>query len=178
MKKIGTLYRENIIETMQKQKTDANACVFVSFTKMKAFPFNVLRNDLRQLNSRFFVAKKTLICRAFQDLAKNGDSQMLDTIEAIVFIHDDDVVKTCKKLVDFASDNEGALDIKGGCLKEEVIEKEKIIALAKLPSREVLLGMAVSTIAAPLSGFVSSMNQVIVKFLWAVNEVKKKKESS
>jgi len=48
--------------------------------------------------------------------------------------------------------------------------------LAKLPSKEVLLGMAVSALAAPLSGFANVLNQVILKFVWAIEEIKKTKD--
>ncbi|MBN2484134.1 MAG: 50S ribosomal protein L10 [Candidatus Omnitrophica bacterium] len=178
MKKVGLLYREKIIETVQNNYGRANGCVFVSFEKLKAFPFNTLRNSLSKLNAKIFVAKKSLIHRAFESVSKDGAPELFDDTRGVVFIYDEDVVKACKLLVDFAAENEGVIDVKGGYLKEDTLTKKDIQSLAKLPSREVLLGMAVSTIAAPLTGFVSSMNQVIVKFLWVINEIKKKKESN
>ena len=51
-----------------------------------------------------------------------------------------------------------------------------ITDLAKLPPKEVLLGMAVSGIASPLTGFISTMNQMMLNFLWTVEEIRKVKD--
>ena len=92
----------------------------------------------------------------------------------LVYVREGDIVKACKMLTDFAKDNE-VLEIKGGLIDDRKITKKEVKALAGLPSRQVLLGMAVSTLAAPLSGFLNCLNQVILKFVWVVKEVEKKK---
>ncbi|HDN86010.1 MAG TPA: hypothetical protein ENG49_02170 [Candidatus Omnitrophica bacterium] len=67
--------------------------------------------------------------------------------------------------------------LKGGYLKEKRVEESQILELAKLPPRDILLGMAVMSLASPLTGFLNSLNQVILKFVWVVEELKKKKSS-
>jgi len=76
--------------------------------------------------------------------------------------------------MDFSKDNENLL-IKGGILKDKKITLQEVKDLAKLPSREVLLGMAVGAMASPITGFLNALNQVVLKFLWTIEEIKKKK---
>ena len=60
------------------------------------------------------------------------------------------------KVLDSFIDKEkcSALEIKGGLLGEEVMDVAKITALAKLPSREVLLGRLLGSMTNSISSFV------------------------
>jgi large subunit ribosomal protein L10 len=92
----------------------------------------------------------------------------------IVFVYNKDIVKACKILVDFSKENEN-LQLRGGFLKTQKITPEELNALAKLPPKEILLGMVVNGFASPLMSFMSAMNNIILKFLWVVEEIKKTK---
>ena len=88
-----------------------------------------------------------------------------------------DLVKICKALVDFSKENVG-LALRGGFLKEKLLGEQELQSLAKLPPRNVLLAQTVMTIAAPLTSFVAAANNVILKFLWLVEELKNKREQT
>ena len=86
-----------------------------------------------------------------------------------------DEAQTCNIIADFAKANEnleiiGAIDESGTTLS-----REDVMALAKLPSREVLTAQVVGTIAAPLSGFVRVLNGNITQLLYALNAIQDKK---
>ena len=95
----------------------------------------------------------------------------------MVAINGPHLPKVSKALVDFSKENTGLI-LKGGFLNEKYLSDNDIIEISKLPSREVLLAQAVMTIASPLSGFVATLNNVILKFVWLVEELKKKKSST
>jgi large subunit ribosomal protein L10 len=84
------------------------------------------------------------------------------------------MVKAAKALIDFSKENE-SLQLRGGVIKGQKLAAENIAALAKLPSKEMLLGMAVSGFASPITGFLTALNQVILKFVWVIEEIKNKK---
>ena len=175
MKKIGLLVRETIVDQVKQKAQDSNACIFLDFSKLPAFSVNLLRNDLADAGANMFVAKNTLLKKSFEDMGYSEFDELLDKETAVVFVQDIDVVKPCKILFDFSKENEN-LKLKGGFLKEKKISAKDVDAMAKLPSKEVLLGMAVRGIASPLSGFLSCLNQVITKFVWVIEDIKKKKE--
>lgn len=174
-KTIGLLTREKIVGEIKDLVGQTHACFFISFSKLAAFPFNMLRNNLRLAGSRVFITKNSLFERALTESGWQDIDTFLTSETGVVLVFDDDVVKTCKVLIEFAQENE-FLQIKGGVIKDKRVSPKDITALAKLPSQEVLRGMAVSAVASPLIGFLTALNQITLKFLWAVEEIKKVKE--
>lgn len=175
MQKIGLLVRERIVREVKDKIKEAQGFFFIDFNKVNAFAVNTLRNDLKDSGARVFVTKNTLLRRALQESGYQDIENFLEAETGIVFVEDKDVVKACKVLVGFAKDNEG-LKIKGGIISNKKVGSKDLTVMAKLPSKDVLLGMAVSGLAAPIIGFVNSLNQIILKFLWVVEEIKNKKE--
>jgi len=174
MKKIGLLVKEKIVEELKEKVDDAQGYFFVSFSKVEAFSLNTLRNGLRDLEARILVAKNSLFKRALEGLNQQELANLLESETGAVFVYNEDVVGVCKALVDFAKENEN-LQIKGGFINKRMVTSEEVLALAKLPPKDIILGMAVSALASPLTGFLSSLNQIILKFIWTIEEIKKKK---
>jgi large subunit ribosomal protein L10 len=175
MKRIGVVVREKIVDEIKENIKEAEGCFFLNLNKVKALSVSQLRNNLRTTGASIYMAKNSLLEKAFDDRKETLDS-LVSQETAVVFIHDKDIVKTCKALVDFAKENE-ILQIKGGFIKDKPITSDEVNALSKLPPKEILLGMAVSGIASPLISFVSTLNQIVLKFVWAIEEIKKQKET-
>ena len=174
-KKIGLLTRERIVQEIKQGVKDIEGCFFVGFNKVGAFGFNELRNNLRDFGARIFVAKNSLFKKALSESGWEDVNSLLEAETGLVIIKENDVVKACKILVEFAKETE-ALQLKGGIIKDRRVSPKELGALAKLPSREVLIGVVVSTFASPLCGFLNTLNQIILKFVWVVEEIKKVKE--
>ena len=176
MKKIGLLSRKKMVEEIIQRYESTSACIFIGFSKIKADAFNQLRNDLRKVNTQVLVSKNSLIKRALENkIEVSSISKFLQDTTGMVLVYDD-VVKSCKVLVDFSKENEGLI-LKGGILENKFVSSQEIVDLAKLPPREILLGMAISGLVSPLTSFLFIMSQIIKQFLWVVEEIKKKKES-
>ena len=58
-----------------------------------------------------------------------------------------------------------------------LLDKAAIGRIASLPSKEVLLAQLCGTLNAPLTSFVFGLNSVMTKFLVALKEVEKQKQS-
>ncbi|MDD5584420.1 MAG: 50S ribosomal protein L10 [Candidatus Omnitrophica bacterium] len=175
MKKIGLLTREKISQEIKDGLSKSEACVFISFKKTKAFPVNKVRNSLKTAHAKLFVAKNTLLAKAFKEANDQDVSSLIEGETGIVFAYDKDVVGACKVLVDFSKENE-TLKLRGGFLKDKKMTADQLQELVKLPPKEVLVGMVVNGFAAPLTGFMATLNQVVVQLLWTLEEIKKKKE--
>jgi len=177
MKKIGVLVREKTLDDVKDNLSGSQGCFFIGFSKIAGVPMSGMRNSLRKAGSRMLVAKNTIISKAFGELGMEDPQTFLDAETGIVLVRDGDLVAACKVLVDFSKDND-AFRIKGGYLNTKKISAGDVTALAKLPSREVLLGMVVSTFAAPISGLVNCLNAVMSGFVTVLDEVRKKKDKS
>jgi len=175
MEKIGLLTRKYIVEELADKVKSANGLIFISFNKVGAFALNALRNNLKQVESSIFMTKNSLFKRAFDFSGREDLNEFLDLETGIVVVSGENIVQVSKIIVEFAKENE-FLRLKGATMGSRKLSNNEVADLANLPSRDILLGMALSAIASPLTGFLSSLNQVILKFIWAVEEIKKNKK--
>lgn len=175
MKTVGSQVKERIIREVKQSMQDSQGYFFVNFNKVKASALSKLRCVLKISGAKIFVAKNSLFKRALDDAGKSDLNGFLAQETGIVFIYDKDIVRAAKALVDFSKENE-IIQLRGGFIKEQKISVDGLNLLAKLPPKEVLLGMAVNSLVSALTGFLSTLNQTILKFVWVVEEIKKNKE--
>jgi len=57
----------------------------------------------------------------------------------------------------------------------KILQKDEVIRIASLPSREVLLGQVAGTLNAPISGLASVLNILVVRLLWTLKQVEEQK---
>jgi large subunit ribosomal protein L10 len=119
-----------------------------------------VRTKLRDADTKLRVVKNSLSERA-ADAAGAGDLKPMLVGPTALAMVKGDVAAAAKVLSDAARDLRGPLEFKGGFMGGAVLSSTQVQAIAKLPSRDVLNGQLVGTIAAPLSGFVRTLNALI-----------------
>jgi len=157
-----------------KEKFDKSKVVILTDYKgLTMSQLSKLRRKLRPIDAEYKVFKNTLISRAIKDKAYDGIDPLLTGSTAILFGYEDQVTPT-KVLSEFIKENEKP-GIKGGLLDGKVIDTKTITMLAKLPSREVLLGRVVGTMKAPITNFVLDCKGILNKFVYALSAIRDKK---
>ena len=114
--------------------------------------------------------KSTLKDSRLEPLIKNIDGPC-----GLVFIKDEPVAAS-QVLCNFTKEHE-QLKLEGGYLKDKIIEKKDIEHMSKLPSKEVLRAQVVGALNSPISGLVITLNQVLAKFVYCLDQIKEKKIS-
>lgn len=89
----------------------------------------------------------------------------------------EDPVAVAKIICDFAKENK-ELKVKVGVLDGKVIGADEIKALAALPPKEVLVAKLLGSMNAPISGFVNVLQGTIRNVVYALDAVRKQKESA
>ena len=118
-----------------------------------------LRKELRKNGARGKVVKNTLARLAADKAYKDVDSAQRQKFmelfhgPSLVIYSDTDPVAPAKVLVAFAKDNE-KLQIKGGWVDGQFIDKAGATALSKMPGREETLAKLLALIAAPATQLV------------------------
>lgn len=135
------------------------------------------RRSMREVGVRYFVAKNTLINIAANEVGIEGLKPYLSSNTAIA-VSDEDPVAVAKVVNDFAKANKKVMKIKAGILDQNIIGTEEVKALAELPSREVLLSKMLGSMQAPISGLANVLQGTIRKFVYALEAVRKEKESA
>ena len=139
--------------------------VFTSFGRtgekgLSVAQMTELRRLLRSINADYLVTKKTIIDRAVKD---SGDVDVLSMVGSLgLAMGKDDAYVTAKKLYEFARKNT-ALQFFGALFDGKFISNDQFMEMAKMPSREILLGRLFGMLKYPLSSLAIVMNEISKK---------------
>ncbi len=114
-----------------------------------------LKMKLKEVDADYTVIKNTLFKVALQDTEQPLETQDLEGPTAIIYFNEDPTVPA--KLVREIQKEKEVLYAKGGVYEGEFLSEQKVMQLAEIPSREVLLAQLVGTMNAPLTGFMNAI---------------------
>lgn len=152
----------NIKEKAQKSKV----IIFASFARAGEKGLGVaemtqLRRELRKINSEFVVDKKRVTQRAIKEAKIELDFEGMDGSIGTIFGYGDPM-EIFKAVYAFAKKNPSLVYL-GGMMEGKKISKADVTQLAKLPSREVLLGQIVGMMTYPVRSFMIVIDQLAKK---------------
>lgn len=161
--------KEKIVQNIQECVSESPSVVFVNFHGLSVSESTDLRGKLKGEGCHYKVAKKTLVKRALAGAGLEGEQPDLEGELALAW--GDDPVAPAREIHKFAKEFEGKLNILGGVFEGRYVGTDEVIALATIPPREVLYGQFVNVLNAPVSGFVSVLDNTIGSFVRALHEV-------
>ena len=157
-----------VLEKKKQQVADLSeriknsvAGVIVDYKGINVADDTNLRKDLREAGVEYTVVKNTILKRAAEDAGLEGIDSVLEGTTAIA-TSAEDYVAAARILQKFA-DSHNAFNVESGYLDGEIIDLAKIQALAKLPSREVLLATVCSVFNAPIAAFARAVQAIVDK---------------
>ena len=153
--------KEEEVKALAQKFKDAKVILLTDYRGITVEDVTALRNTLRGTNSEYKVIKNNIIKRA---LDANGESGLDDVLEGptAVVLSTEDYVDPLKAIYNFAKANE-FYKIKGGIVEGKIMSAEELIALAKLPSRQELLGMLAGGLLGTISKFAVALDQVRIQ---------------
>lgn len=162
--------KQKIIEELKENIENQKAMVFVDFSGLKTKDLFELKNKLKQSGAILKVCKKTLLCLALKTKKIAVNVKNLQGQIAVVFGFEDEMAPL-KQAYQFSQTNE-SLKILGGFLENEFQEKDYILTLAQLPSRQELWARLVGSVSAPMANFVNVLQANIKGLILALNAIK------
>jgi len=168
--------KQKIAEDLHERFSKSAIVVVTDYKGLDVSAMNDLRRKLREEDIEFQVAKNTLLMRAAKDTEVALIQDYFKGPSAVAFSYKDPVAPA-KILAQFAKDNK-KLEIKGGVLKDKVLDVDAIKVLAKLPSREVLLGQLLSVINEVPSSFVRTIAEIPRSLLNVLTAIRDQKETA
>lgn len=152
--------KQDILAKLEEVKNDSDSIVFVSFRGLPVSDTTAMRSELRDKGVGYFVAKKTLMKRAFGD-AFTGEMPELDGEIAVAYSAD--AIAPAQNIKTFAEKYKENLAIVGGVFEGAFKSREEMTEIASIPSLDVLRGMFVNVINSPIQGFVLALNALAEK---------------
>lgn len=152
--------KEAIVAKLTDVKNDAESIVFVQFNGMNVADTTAMRSQLREQGVGYFVAKKTLMKRAF-DGAFEGDMPTLDGEIAVAYSAD--AILPAQQIKEFAGKYKDNISIVGGVFQGVYKDAVEMTEIASIPPLPVLRGMFVNVINSPIQGLVLGLNAIADK---------------
>ncbi|MDP3726632.1 MAG: 50S ribosomal protein L10 [bacterium] len=165
--------KEEIIKNITEAVKNATSLVFVKFDKLSVARANELRRSLKDKGVKYLVVKKTLLKRVLGSVTIEGALPDLDGEVALAY--GPDLIEPAKNIATFEKKFEQTVFSLGGILGSKYLAREEIVALARIPSRQILLGQFVTVINAPIQNTVGVLHNTIRSFVVALNQITQSK---
>lgn len=149
------------VEDIKKKLSNQKSMVFVDFNKVPSKDMFTLRKNLKEQGCNLKIAKKTLVRVAFGQ----SNISFWNKIKAVVpgqlalVLGIEDEIAPARIANDFAKKQEN-FKILGGIFEKRFIDREKVLVLANLPTKNELLGRLVGSIYSPVSSFVRVLDKI------------------
>jgi len=145
--------KQKILEDLKDKIAKQKAIVLVGIAGLKVKDISDLRKKLKAADGNLKVAKKTLIEKALKESNLDFDKKDYKEELALTFSFKDEILPA-KTVYEFGEANPN-LKILGGFFEGKFLETEKVVELAKLPTKKELLARLVGSVSAPMSNLVS-----------------------
>lgn len=149
-----------VAELAERLKASVSGIV-VNYEGINVADDTAMRKELRECDVKYTVVKNTMLGRACEAAGLTGLEDVLSGTTAIA-TSETDYAGAARILSKYAKSHEG-FAIKSGFLDGEVIDMDKIYALSKLPTREVLLANVLGAFQAPIASFARGVQAIVDK---------------
>jgi large subunit ribosomal protein L10 len=173
---MATEAKEKTVEEFTSLLQDARGVILAEYAGLDVAAVSNLRRKCREAGVQYRVIKNTLAKRATSKTGMAVLDPLLEGPNAWA-IHKTDQVAAAKVLSEFAKENQ-KLKIRGGLVDGRLISQQDVDALAKLPSREVLLAQTLAAMQSPMSGFAGVLSALLRGFATAVDAYAKKRSEA
>lgn len=177
-KKISKNLENKVLKVSQivERLNTSRSMVMVEFKGITVEEITALRVKFREAGVDYVVLKNSLMQRALKETGIEGLDELLVGPSAFAFGMKDEVAPA-RIITEFIDQSKSdKMSIKAGIVENKVIDKNAVIALSKLPPREVLVAKMMGSLNAPITNFVGVLSATLRSLVYAVDAIRKQKE--
>lgn len=141
--------KQAIIDEIKDKFERAQAAVVIDYMGINVEQANAMRKQLREAGIDYSIYKNTLVNRAIKDTDYEELEKVLSGPSAFAFSYED-ATAPARELNKIIKQFE-KMEFKAGIVEGNFYDKDGIIEIAKLPSREELIAKFMGSIKSPVS---------------------------
>ena len=173
---MGRADRDKQVQELHELFSGMEMAVLTDYRGLTVEEISNLRTKLRDVKARFRVVKNTLSIRAADGTPLEAVKEYFTGPVAILYTAGDPV-GPAKALMDFVKSND-KLEVKVGILSGEAIDAAEIKLLAAMPSKDVMIAMALASMSAPATNFVRTLSEIPSSFVRILGSIQRQKEAA
>ncbi|HHO42056.1 MAG TPA: 50S ribosomal protein L10 [Epsilonproteobacteria bacterium] len=151
--------KQHLVAQMTEGFKAASAIIVCDYKGMTVKEIETVRNMARENDAQVKVVKNTLATIALA----NAEQEALEFVDMNLVIWGNDQIATCKIADKSATAFKEKFVVKTGLLEGKVASVDTITAMAKLPSKEELLGMLLNVWMAPARSITIGLDRLATK---------------
>lgn len=145
------------VKEIQGWLKDTSIIITTNYSGLAVGEMTALRRVLRESGVRYKVVKNTLTYLAADAAGQPLVKDIVQGPTAIAFGYDDPI-EPARALSEYISNNRSALEIRGAIMDGRLLTVAEIDALAKLPSKDVLIARLMGQLQGPVAGLARVLN--------------------
>ena len=169
--------KKKILQDLIAKLKESKGVVLTDYQGMNVFQISKLRNELKEKRVEFKIFKNTLMEKASEELNVEDLTKDLIGCTAMAFCSDDGIAPA-RLLKEYFKNNKIDLKIKSGLIDGRVFSPEKIMEIASLPSKDVLIAQMINGVKSPLYSLVFILQEPLRGLIYTLEAVKKQKEKA
>ncbi|MEB3187053.1 MAG: 50S ribosomal protein L10 [bacterium] len=171
--------KETTIQELEGIFERAQVAIVTDYRGLTVKEITDLRRRLQKVGGELTVAKNTLVDR----VTRGNDSwKAIEPLLAgptALAIGFEDPVAAAKVVADFAKEKRKVeIKVRGGVLEGKALDAEGVKALASMPSKEVLLSRLLGSLQSPAQKLASALSGGSRNLVYALDAVRREKESA
>jgi len=141
--------KEQLVAELTTAFSESNAIVVCDYKGTKCHELESVRQLAAENDTYVRVVKNSLATIAL----KNAGIDDLELKDTNLIVWGEDQISTCKVADKAATQLKDTFSLKAGALEGKAVDLATIMAMAKLPSRDELIGMLLNVWQAPIRNF-------------------------
>jgi large subunit ribosomal protein L10 len=162
--------KETFVKKLAEELKDASSMVLVDYAGLTVKAQQELKKRLAKVGAKLSIVKNTLVKIAGKD-AKVDEGTLSDSVLAgptALILTKEDPIAPIQILGKFTQEFE-IPQLKVGIVEGKFQDKDSLLVLSKLPSKEVLFSQTIGAISSPIYGIISVLQGNLQKLVYLLN---------
>jgi large subunit ribosomal protein L10 len=158
--------KKTLVENLAGKVSESVIVIIAEYSGITVSQINELRTKAREADISVKVCKNSLFTRVLEGSSFGNLKDKLSGPN--MFVMSGDPVSAAKLVANFASDNE-LFKVKGGSFNGDLLDRDSIVALSKMPSLDELRARIISIINTPATNIARIVKEPLAKVVRVIN---------
>ncbi|MEF9921629.1 MAG: 50S ribosomal protein L10 [Anaerovoracaceae bacterium] len=150
--------KQVVIDEIKAKLVNAQSAVVIDYMGTTVAQADAMRKKLREENIDYTVYKNTLVKRAIEGTEFAGLAEVLEGPSALAISKED--ATSPARVLDGIITEYKKMEFKAGVVEGTFFDKAGIEAVAKIPSRDILISKFLGSVQSPLSKVVRTFQAI------------------
>lgn len=172
----GKQAKELMMKEVQRILKKAPNLIVTGYDRLPHREVMLLRGALHNRDADYIVIKRSIARLALKGSNKGVALDWLEDLapdKTLAFAFGNDAMGLSRAISDFIKGHHEEFLLKGGILEGHSLSSEKILEIATIPPKEVLLTQLIRGMRSPLIGLVNSLSGMMRKLVCVLEEIRK-----